>query len=364
MPRPKPRAIVTQKDVAKAAGVSVMAVSLALRNQAGVSIETAKKIRRLADRLGYRPDPALSALIHYRGGKSKKIRAGLALVTGWDTREQWIESRVGRLAWEGAKMRAEDFGYSLEHFWIGKQGALAKRTADVLESRGIRGVMLAPILMPWAKINFPWERFAVVTLERNTDFPSVPHVSPNHYADISRAWAHLMKLGYERPGLATFSWLNDRNEHRWEAAQHIQQVTHHRPRDQVPNLIVPGGPDTAPPVAAIDKWLVRHQPDVVLSPSPEFRTAILGTGRTIPGDIAFASLQTQVDSAVIAGINQHRDKMGAACIDLLHARLLRSDLGIPETISGTTIDGEWVDGPTAPPRRKKRPRTSPRKSRK
>lgn len=341
-----------------------MAVSLALRNQAGVSQETAKKIRHIADQLGYRPDPALSALIHYRGGKSKKIRAGLALLTGWDTREEWIESRVGRLAWEGAKSRAEDFGYSLEHFWIGKNGSLAKRTADVLESRGIRGVMLAPLLLPWTEINFPWERFAVVTLERNTDFPLIPHVSPNHYADISRAWSHLIKLGYSCPGLATFSWLSDRNEHRWEAAQYIQQVTHQRTSERVPNLIVPGGLNSKLPTAQMDKWLTRYRPDVVLSPSPEFREAILQSGRSIPQDVAFASLQTQVDSASTAGINQHRDKMGAACIDLLHARLLRSDFGVPDSLAGTTIDGEWVDGRTAPLRRIKAKRAAVKKPKK
>ncbi|MBK1876125.1 LacI family DNA-binding transcriptional regulator [Pelagicoccus mobilis] len=354
MPRPTSRNKVTQKDVAKAAGVSVMAVSLALRNQPGISEENAKQIRKIADSLGYRPDPALSALIHYRGSKSKKIRAALALVTGWETREKWIDSRVGRLAWEGARKRAGEFGYSLEHFWIGKNGIHAKRTADILRSRGIRGVILAPILLPWAAIDFPWEHFAVVTLERNSDFPSTPHVSPNHYADISRAWHHLLNLGYNRPGLASFSWLSERNENRWEAAQYIQQIRHQAPKERVPNLIVEGSPNARLPVVQTDKWINQYDPDVVLSPSPEFWQAILESGRSIPHDVAFASLQTQVNDEPVAGINQHREEMGAACIDLLHSRLLRSDFGMPDSLAGTTIDGDWIDGPTAPPRKAKK----------
>lgn len=349
MASPSLKPTVTQLDIAREAGVSVMTVSLALRHQPGVSAAKAQAIRELAQQRGYRPDPALSALVQYRGSKSKRIKAGLAFISGWETREKWLRSPVGGLAWNGAKTRAEEFGYSLEHFWIGENGRLAARTADILRSRGIRGLVLAPIHIPWRDIKMPWAEFAAVTLERNADFPHLPHVSPNHYADMFQAWARLIELGYRRIGLAAFSWLSSRNQHRWEAAQHFQQSVHFKRSAHVPDLIIPVPPRGSLPTATVDSWLKRHRPDVVLSPCSEFREAILASGRTIPSDVAFASLQIQLESTPVAGINQHRDQMGAACIDLIHARLLRSDLGIPESLAGTTIGGDWVDGPTAPP---------------
>jgi LacI family transcriptional regulator len=342
--------MVTQSDVAAAAGVSVMTVSLALRNRPEVAQSTATRVRQWAEKLGYRPDPALSALVHHRRGRARGIRAGMALLTAWETRNEWQETPVGGLAWEGARRRAEEYGYRIEHFWLGRDAEHARRVSDVLMHRGIRGAIIAPMLIPWREIAFPWERFAVVTLERNADFPSLPHVSPNHYADLLRAWDHLLGLGYRRIGLATFSWLSERNQRRWEAAQLIRQNAGLARADRVPTLVVPSGPHSVPPVAAVDRWITRHRPEVVLSPSPEFRRAILESGRAIPRDVAFASLQRQLEDDGVAGINQHRDKMGAACVDALHARLLRSDYGVPDSLSGTTIDGDWVDGPSAPRR--------------
>jgi LacI family transcriptional regulator len=57
---------VTLRDIAKAAGVSHVTVSLALRNQAQIPTATRNRIRSLADKMGYVPDPALGRLNAYR----------------------------------------------------------------------------------------------------------------------------------------------------------------------------------------------------------------------------------------------------------------------------------------------------------
>lgn len=340
--------MVTQGDIAAAAGVSVMTVSLALRNRPEVASATAARVRELAARLGYRPDPALSALVHHRRSGSKRITAAIALLTSWPTRDAWIRTPVGRLAWEGARQRAQDYGYRLDHLWLGARGAQARRVSDILLHRGIRGVVLAPIFGTLADMAFPWDRFATITLERYPDFPPLAHVSPNHYADLTLAWTRLRALGYRRIGLAAPAMLMERGQHRWEAAQLIQQQLHAARRDRIPTLLAES---TEPaPIAETDRWLRRYRPDVVVSPSPEFRQALIAGGWRIPQDVAYASLQIQLEDGNVAGINQHRDQMGAACIDALHARLMRSEIGIPVLLTGTTVDGEWVEGPTAPSR--------------
>src|SRR5260221_13204328 len=58
-PSPAP----TMQQIADAAGVSRMAVSLALRNSPKISKATADRIRKLADDFGYRPKPMVSALM-------------------------------------------------------------------------------------------------------------------------------------------------------------------------------------------------------------------------------------------------------------------------------------------------------------
>jgi LacI family transcriptional regulator len=57
---------ITQRDLAKMAGVSHTTVSLALRQHPSISDETRARILKLAHKLSYRPDPMLAALNAYR----------------------------------------------------------------------------------------------------------------------------------------------------------------------------------------------------------------------------------------------------------------------------------------------------------
>ena len=56
---------VTLAAIAAQAGVHVTTVSLALRNSPRLPIATRDRIRKLADELGYAPDPMLQALVAY-----------------------------------------------------------------------------------------------------------------------------------------------------------------------------------------------------------------------------------------------------------------------------------------------------------
>ncbi|MDB5744993.1 MAG: transcriptional regulator, LacI family [Polaromonas sp.] len=67
-PPPRPRATgrITLSDVAKAAGVSPITVSRALRGERAVDPALVKRVREAAHRLGYVPDPAARALASQR----------------------------------------------------------------------------------------------------------------------------------------------------------------------------------------------------------------------------------------------------------------------------------------------------------
>src|SRR5690606_18100520 len=54
---------VTLSDIAKQAEVHVTTVSLALRNHPRLPERTRKRIQKIAEELGYQPDPVLQALV-------------------------------------------------------------------------------------------------------------------------------------------------------------------------------------------------------------------------------------------------------------------------------------------------------------
>jgi len=80
---------VTMRKVAQKAGVHVTTVSLALRNHPKLPLATRQRIRAVAERMGYRPDPALFSLAAYRTRiRPPKQRLTLAYLTNWDT--EWV----------------------------------------------------------------------------------------------------------------------------------------------------------------------------------------------------------------------------------------------------------------------------------
>src|SRR4051812_24271306 len=80
-PSPQPKRRVGLRDIAGAANVSVMTVSLALRGNPRIPLPTRDRVKRLAQQLGYQPDPELSRLMkHLRVSRMTRGRVGIALV--------------------------------------------------------------------------------------------------------------------------------------------------------------------------------------------------------------------------------------------------------------------------------------------
>ena len=78
---PMPNQTASMQDVARAAGVSLMTVSRALRNAPKVSEATRERVLVCAQKLGYTTDPNLSRMMHaVRGRKRPRSHATIAVV--------------------------------------------------------------------------------------------------------------------------------------------------------------------------------------------------------------------------------------------------------------------------------------------
>jgi DNA-binding LacI/PurR family transcriptional regulator len=82
--------LVTMKTIAAQAGVTQATVSMCLANNPRIPLATRKRVSALADRLGYRPNAYVSALMRIRRrGRTNNVRPVLALVNGLDTADGW-----------------------------------------------------------------------------------------------------------------------------------------------------------------------------------------------------------------------------------------------------------------------------------
>ncbi|MEY4004320.1 MAG: hypothetical protein RLZZ221_416 [Verrucomicrobiota bacterium] len=158
--------MVTQREIARAAGLSQTAVSLALRNGAGVSRATVDKVRAVAQRLGYRPDPLISALMSQRQARTAaKLRAKVAFLTAFPTREGWRRSRYISDCFAGVQAACSARGYLVEPVWLFAPLIDGRRLSQILWTQNVQGLVVAPLPVENPPMDIDWQRFAAVSLD-------------------------------------------------------------------------------------------------------------------------------------------------------------------------------------------------------
>lgn len=334
------------KDIAKLANLSVSAVSMALNNDTSMSKQTAERVKRIANEMGYAPDPALAALSAYRS--KRKIHTHysvIGMVTNWSTKDGWSGQANQQEVIRGAEKRAVELGYTLQLFWAKEGGVSGNRFTQILRTRGIRGLILAPFEDNDDTIDIDWKQFSVVTISRPSQYTTFHHVVQNHYMDLLNCWEKLIERGYRRVGLVLQDEIASRWSYQWEAAHLVSTKLHASEQDVIPTLRV-RGPDE---VSDIRKWLRKYRPQVVISRCNHFLEAAKAEGISVPEDMGYISLDTSEDDSSAVGIHYRRDALGAASVDVLNSLLHRNHTGPLDISVGTQIDGDWQEGDTLPP---------------
>jgi LacI family transcriptional regulator len=332
--------------LAKLAGVSHTTVSLALRNHPRVSERTRKRIRALADEMGYRPNALVSALMsQVRSNRRVVAQEVIGFLTGGPTSDWWREWPSIVENYQGARQRAEQLGFRLETLWLGPGGAEARSTAKVLHARAMRGAILAPLPVPHGSIELDWARLAVATIGYSFDQVPLHRAAHHHVNGVLVLYEQLRALGYRRIGLAMSIDELVRVKHYWLAGLLTGQELYGG--DRVPHLIFQGDRNQERFFA----WFKKQRPDVVVGVARDTYYWLKEARVRIPGDVGYAHLNLRdVQPGNIAGIEQKSVEIGAAATDLLVSQLYHNEYGSPATPNCTLLDGSWVPGATAPGR--------------
>src|SRR6266542_2725551 len=107
------KTVVTIKDIAAAAKLSLAAVSYALRNDPKIPEETRQRVQEIARRIGYRPNPRVASLMaHIRRAQARPAGERIAFVWVHTTRAQAERDPFLRNVFLGALRRAEQAGFA------------------------------------------------------------------------------------------------------------------------------------------------------------------------------------------------------------------------------------------------------------
>lgn len=330
---------VTMQEVAAKAGVSASTVSRALGNDPRIAAATKTRIQKLATKLGYRPDPLLSALARRRrrGGLSGAEVTTLALVTNYRTADWWRTNPFYSAVFLGAIDHAARNGYRIEEFWLGEPGMTGPRLGRILHNRGIVGVVVAPTPVARSRMDLDWDRFSAVTIGYSLVQPDLHRVTPHHFHALLAADRRLRRLGYTRIGFCIFEGTSGRVDDLWLSAALLTARSH----PDSPIKIFLFNDDTR---SRIPDWALEERLEVIISDNPEPLEELRARGIRAPGQIDFATLNWTKTDPDIAGIDQLPSAIGAAAIDLLIAQIRRNERGVPAIPVTSMVEGSWVNG--------------------
>lgn len=335
----------TLATIAAELGVSKATVSMALRSSTRISKEMRARVLETADRLGYRPNPMISALMtSLRGSQPQINQPTLCFLTCFPERDGWKRFPTYVQCFEGIRSRAEHLGYRVEVHWYGEANASGERLSQILNSRGIPGIIIAPLPSNGFKLDLAWDQFSTVAIGHTFNAFPAHRVSNHQFHTISEAMNQALNLGYTRPGLVMDKQIAARVENVWLAGYHVFQVTHEQ-LEPIPPLLAPHFSQEI-----VTAWIEEKRPDVIITTDERVFRWLDAMGLRVPEDIGYIHLDWVPEKGDFSGVDQLTARLGVAAVDLLVEQIYNNERGIPEMPKTVLIDGRWRAGPTVRPR--------------
>lgn len=301
-------------DVARKARCDASTVSLALRNDPRISVETRERIARIADELGYRVNPLIAAWVSARrASKPVAQHVSVAYLTCHAPSFHWKrDSHFGSI-FEGARERAEQFGFYLEEFSLAQYARDFRRLNSVLLTRNVQGIIVGPALESHSLHGLAWEHFVLVTIGYALATPAVHRVTEDHALGMKLAFEACLAAGRRRIGLSITRHHNPARRERWIGAYLYEQHHHLRASERLQIFSIENDR------VAQNKWLERNRPDIVLTDDES-----LWRGTRVP-IFCFALSSTDKQP----GVHENNREIGRHAADLLVGLVLRNSRGIP-----------------------------------
>lgn len=341
---------VSMRDIARATGVSVSTVSLAIKNSSRISEKVRQKIQDKIRELGYRPDPILKALCHYRRSKSTvSYNAELAWINCWPNPNDLRSYKEFELCWQGAYDEAKACGFRLEEFRLQECGSFG-RLDKILRARNIDGILIPPhgALWPSSWPELQWNDFCVVRLGHSVTQPRTHRVTSDQLEDGMIAFENIWNKGYRRIAYVTTRETTTRGT-RFSAGFLMGQLKTGAKSRLYP-LLMSDKKDPKEDQKQLTAWLQKTKPDAIFTDCPSLRRLLTTCGYRVPDDFGLAATSI-LDCDASAGIDQNSMEIGKAAVQLLISLINHNERGVPTTCRELLIEGRWVDGPSLPEKR-------------
>lgn len=291
------------------------------------------RIQNEAERLGYKPDPLVSAFtarVRSKRGEPQHIRVGVL-------HRKEGTNMVNQL--EGADEVARQAGYRLEFINFDEIDRNEEKLRQHMTKRNLRNLLIMPLGQEFEIENWDLEGVSGVQIGLQLRQPRLHGATSNFFNNAQLAYQKLWEAGHEQIGLV-ISDVNDENlDHQWLGGYQTKREVHH-PGELMPVLRFRKGELNPEKLA---KWVLDHD-----------LSAILGLGyfayewleRQPPVNrhkVTYVAM-TGGKISPFAGIDERHDKVFSAALNLLISQGYRNETGIPEIADTVMISGIWREG--------------------
>ena len=187
---------VTIKDVAKRAGVSPSTVSRVISNHPRISEETARRVRKVMDEIGYHPNMMAKSLV----SRTTRTIAVILPRPADELFQNLFFSEVIR----GIVTQSTRSGYDLLMATGSSEREELDTVTRLVKGRRVDGILLLssraddPVISMLKEADFP---FAIIG--RNEDYPDILTIDNDNVQASYDATRHLISQGHERIGFVS-----------------------------------------------------------------------------------------------------------------------------------------------------------------
>jgi len=333
---------VTIHDIARAAGVSPAAVSLALRGEGTLSGLTRARIQEMARKMNYRRN-VFAASLRTRDLSASGQGMPLAVLV---QKEPSGATYPIQTALEGLKSECARLGYALEVIRL-DVGAALRPLLRTLYHRGVQGLFLPHTLNAAAASPEDWARFSLVALNRGAVAPTFHTVRASAFDVVLRAVEIIHQGGYRRIGGALFRHDPPILDDIGREAAFAWAMQHCGGTLLPPHL---GLHDDREAFLA---WVRRSKPDVILGFHVGCYFWLRESAPALARRTGFCSLHLEdhPDVRPLSGFFTPDVEIGRAAVVLMDSLIRHHERGIPGEVRETLLQRPWRPGQTLPPRR-------------
>ena len=325
----------TIRTIARLANVCPMTVSLALRNHNKISLATRVRIQRLAEKVGYRPDPTVVKLMHHLRTERRDRPSTAVAVVAAPGAVTYSETVL-----QGVRASAERQGYAADVFRVRRAEKDRRALRRALRNRSIEGVVICPQVPSDVFADLlEWEQFSVVATSFTWNHPLFTRVVPDGFGNTLLACGQLAAAGFRRLGLVETREIEEIVRHHFSAAVNWHGT--YRGAGLIPALQfeAPDGP-----ADLLVDWFDQHRPDVIVAADPRLtrccHSILEHAGRPVPATVCLSDEDDPTRPCIL----QHPEQVGRAAMELLAGMLQRGDRGIPPHPVTVQVPGEWRSG--------------------